>query len=81
MTSREEVVITAVVRNLVDRMGRQDYTIPRDQTFKSMGFDNLDLTDLECGVETYLHKIFLIGIRPDDSIQSLVWRLQAQEGG
>ncbi len=77
MVSREEVVITTIVRGLVDRLGRSDHVINADATFEAMGLDDLDLTDLECEIETCLHKSFMVGLKLSDTIRMVVWRLQA----
>ena len=77
MVSHDEVIVTAIVRGLVDRLGRKDHRIRNDETFDEMGLDELDINDLECEIECCLHKTFMIGLKLSDTIRSVVWRLQA----
>ena len=80
MVSREEVVITAIVRGLIDNLGRLDCAIKADETFKAMGLDELDMAFLEDEIEVCLHKTFMVGLKLSDTIRSIVWRLQAGNG-
>ena len=70
---REEVVITAIVRGLVDRLGRKEHRI-RSTEFKSMGLDELDMTDLECAIEENLSVSLPTGIRLEETIRDIVKR-------
>ena len=74
---REEVIITAIVRGLVDRLGRKEHPIQSDETFEEMGLDELDMTDLECAIEVSLRKTVPMGINLGDTIVSVVWRLSS----
>ena len=77
VVSHDEVIVTAIVRGLVDRLGRKDHRNRSDETFAEMGLDDLDMTDLECEIECCLHKTFVTGLKLSDTIRSVVWRLQA----
>ena len=76
---REEVVITAIVRGLVDRLGRKEHRIRSTETFKSMGLDELDMTDLECAIEENLSVSLPTGIRLEETIRDIVRRLMIRE--
>lgn len=77
MVSREEVLVTAVVRSLVSNLGCGERRIKQTETFRHMELDETDMTYLECAIEVHLHKTLMTGISLDDSIRSVVYRLQA----
>ena len=67
----------SIVRGLVDRLGKKDRPIRTNESFGSMGLDELDLTELEGAIEIYFHKTLMTGIKQGDTIHSVVHRLQA----